>query len=365
MRPLELIVGAIYAEPKIAKAEPSLVFQLADLAQMHLWKRCRGWDEIKIYTSIFSGQGERLAALSGFSKSIYKEHRTGSGANHDVSIHAAAQRPASAHPGAWWPSQRRCGDKEFLVKRAAGLLERWTCSSRFKNNVRARSCNEICAAIRQSERVLRRNFPAKGEEFASFYKIYADAFPLADECEPPEAFLEIAALNGRTDVQARYGPWREIVAGIRLRQGEPLAGGIIFGVTTSPFHVAFGCQASVQNIYIFLERAARGKGATASAKSYMENCALAAYGFDMCAGKIPPLIFLEVNNPMRMSSAEIEEDTARSGIDPFRRYIYWKRNGFAPLDLHYVQPPLRAEASAVVIWISFVRRERPMRFRRS
>ena len=82
--PLELIVGAIYIEPKVARAEPSLVFQLADLAQMLLWKRCRGWDEIRIYTSIFSGQGERLAALYGFSKSIYKEHRTGSGANHDV-----------------------------------------------------------------------------------------------------------------------------------------------------------------------------------------------------------------------------------------------------------------------------------------
>ena len=233
------------------------------------------------------------------------------------------------------------------MKRAAGLLERWAHSSRFKNNVRRGAAMKSAQQTANQNACYEEISPAKGEEFASFYKIYADAFPLADEREPPEAFLEIAALNGRTDVQARYGPWREIVAGIRLRQGEPLAGGIIFGVTTSPFHVAFGCQASIQNIYIFLERAARGRGATASAKSHMENCALAAYGFDMCAGKIPPLIFLEVNNPMRMSSAEIEEDTARSGIDPFRRYIYWKRNGFAPLDLHYVQPPLRAEASAV------------------
>ena len=83
-RPLELIVGAIYIEPKVAKSEPSLAFQLADIGQMQLWKKCLGWDEIKIYSSIFSGQGERLAALYGFSRSIYKQHRVGSGARHDV-----------------------------------------------------------------------------------------------------------------------------------------------------------------------------------------------------------------------------------------------------------------------------------------
>ena len=81
---LELIVGAIYIEPAIAKEDPSLVFQLAELAQSHLWKACPGWDEIRLYSSIFSTQGERLASLYGFSKSIYKEHRHGAGASHDV-----------------------------------------------------------------------------------------------------------------------------------------------------------------------------------------------------------------------------------------------------------------------------------------
>ena len=81
---LELIVGGIYIEPAIAKEEPSLVFQLAEMAESYLWKACPAWDEIRLYSSIFSAQGERLASLYGFSKSIYKEHRHGAGVNHDV-----------------------------------------------------------------------------------------------------------------------------------------------------------------------------------------------------------------------------------------------------------------------------------------
>lgn len=81
---LELIVGGIYIEPAIAKEEPSLVFQLAELAESYLWKACPGWEEIRLYSSIFSAQGERLASLYGFSKSIYKQHRHGAGVNHDV-----------------------------------------------------------------------------------------------------------------------------------------------------------------------------------------------------------------------------------------------------------------------------------------
>jgi hypothetical protein len=189
--------------------------------------------------------------------------------------------------------------------------------------------------------------PADSDVFEKLYAIYADLFPLEDEREPPEAFVEIAALNADADIQARYGPWREIVTGIRESERGPLVGGNIFGVTTSPFHLAFGCQASVQCIYIFLVREARGRGAVADARAYMQSRALAALGFEAGNGKMPPLIFLEANNPMRMTAAEIEEDTLSSGINPYQRYGFWKRNGYAPLDFAYVEPPLRPDASAV------------------
>jgi hypothetical protein len=81
---LELIIGAIYIEPKSAKADPTLAFQLAELAQSHLWKACPGWHEVRLYSSIFSESGERLATLYGFTKSTFKEDRKGAGASHDV-----------------------------------------------------------------------------------------------------------------------------------------------------------------------------------------------------------------------------------------------------------------------------------------
>ncbi len=189
--------------------------------------------------------------------------------------------------------------------------------------------------------------PEHGVAFDKLYAIYADLFPLPDEREPPEAFFDIHALNQNTDIQTRLGPWREIVAAIRLWQGGPLVGGHVFGVTTSPAHIAFGCRASVQAIYTFLERGARGKGQIPDMKAYMCAEAIAKFGFDRARGGIPPLMFFEVNNPKRMTQREIEEDTERSGLDPHRRYVFWKRNGFAPLDFSYVQPRLRPDADAV------------------
>ena len=89
---LELIVGAIFIEPIAAKAEPSLAFQLAEISQDRLWKACPGWDEIRLYSSIFSAPGERLASLYKFTKSIDREDRKGKGAGHDVWVRTIRRR---------------------------------------------------------------------------------------------------------------------------------------------------------------------------------------------------------------------------------------------------------------------------------
>jgi hypothetical protein len=81
---LELILGAIYIEQKTLRREPRLAFQLAELAQDHLWKTCPGWEKIRIYSSIFSESGQELAALYGFAISIFKKDREGAGKDHDV-----------------------------------------------------------------------------------------------------------------------------------------------------------------------------------------------------------------------------------------------------------------------------------------
>lgn len=187
--------------------------------------------------------------------------------------------------------------------------------------------------------------PSDSRSFATLYNIYAELFPLADEREPPEAFFEIAALNTNSAIQRAHGPWREIIASIRPWQGGPVIGGHVFGLTTSRAHADFGCAASVQAMYTFLEPAARGQGAIGDMRRYLEAEALRVFGFP--EPRMRPLIFFEVNNPLRMTAEEIEEDTRRAGLSPFKRYMFWRRNGFRPLAFDYVQPRLRPDAEPV------------------
>lgn len=181
--------------------------------------------------------------------------------------------------------------------------------------------------------------------FDALYALYERLFPLSDEREPPEAFLQILALNDDADVQRRFGPWREIVAAVRVGADGPVVGGHVFGVTTSGAHAAYGCGASVQGIYTFFDASVRGRTPILEIKRYFQDQALRAFGLTRVMRA--PLVFLEVNNPLRMSAAEIAEDTARSGIDPHRRYVFWQRCGLRPLRLPYVQPRLRPDAQPV------------------
>jgi hypothetical protein len=186
-----------------------------------------------------------------------------------------------------------------------------------------------------------------GKAFATLYAIFADLFPFPDEREPPEAFYQILALNEHVGVQTSVGPWREIVAAIRLWQGGPIIGGHVFGVTTSQSHVTFGCLVSVQAIYTFVDRAFRGYLDIPDTKAYMAAEALAKFRLEVETARIPPLIFSEVNNPVHMTEEEKEKDRTHSGIDPYRRYNLWKSAGLKPLNFHYVQPPLRPGAAPV------------------
>lgn len=183
----------------------------------------------------------------------------------------------------------------------------------------------------------------------ALYELYAALFPLPDEREPIEAVYDILRLNENLAHQTTLGPWREFVTAIRFWQGGPVVGGHIFGVTTSPAHVAHGCMASVQGIYTFFAEVARHRTPMAEIKAYFQARALGVFGFESGVGKgagAEPLIFFEVNNPLKMSAQEIADDT-KSSWNPFLRYEFWRKKGFRPLDFKYVQPPLRPDAGSV------------------
>ena len=182
--------------------------------------------------------------------------------------------------------------------------------------------------------------------FDEFYELFVEMFPDEGERETPEGFVQIAQLNQPSDIQTRLGPWREILSVVRRGPAGPLVGGHVFGVTTSSAHRRFGYSVSVQGIYTFLSSGARGHlSFLRELKTYTLSRALDAYGFDREAA--PALIFLEVNNPEKMTAKQIAEDTARSGYNPAKRFSAYKLAGFRSLQFCYVQPPLRADAQPI------------------
>jgi len=199
------------------------------------------------------------------------------------------------------------------------------------------------------------NFPAQGarieplsfsdhETFKSFYALYAAMFPLVDEREPPEEFFRILSFNEDLKIQESYGPYREIVAAVRPWEAGPIVGGHVFGVTSSQAHLQAGIPASVQGIYTFLHERYRGLVPMRDFIAFAQETACSTFGQ---ANPQKAVIFFEVNNPLRMTADEIAADLESSGLHPARRYMFWFRSGFRPLDMRYVQPRLREDAQPV------------------
>jgi GNAT superfamily N-acetyltransferase len=183
--------------------------------------------------------------------------------------------------------------------------------------------------------------------FEAFLALYEAAFPIADEREPPEALEAILALNSNLAVQVTDGPYREAVFAIRAWAGGPVIGGHIFGMTTSDAHRAAGYAASVQAIYAFLHPRMRGQVPMRLLVEHARRTATDTFALPGAAIRSPPPVLLEVNNPLRMSAEEIELDTRSSGTSPLRRYLFWRRSGFMPLEFPYVQSALRESAEPV------------------
>ena len=179
-------------------------------------------------------------------------------------------------------------------------------------------------------------------EFDQFYKIYANAFPLDDEREPPEGLIDVLELNLNENIQNLYGPYHEIIAAIRLGKKEGvIIGGLVFSVITSQLHIEARIPASVQVSYVFVEEKYRGAVSMREIVNYCQKTAIDLYGKPYST-MTSPIILFEVNNPLRMSEKQIAEDTLYSGINPARRYMFWQKAVSAiPLNFPYVQPKLR------------------------
>jgi hypothetical protein len=182
-----------------------------------------------------------------------------------------------------------------------------------------------------------------------FYNIYATSFPLPDEQEPIEGFIDVLRMNADRDVQRNFGPYQEVLLAIRDPESRAIVGGLVFSVTFGQKHWDAGIAGSVQAIYLFLDRKFRERHRL-DARAIVPEIERRA--LEICRPHAPATcmeiaIFFEVNNPRKMLAHQIKADYDMSGLDPYKRYKNWIGLKCRPLDFNYVQPPLNSEKKAV------------------
>lgn len=170
-----------------------------------------------------------------------------------------------------------------------------------------------------------------------FFSGYDRAFVLPDEREDLAGFEKCLALN-RTHRHALGRTHCELVAVLEDEAGT-LLGGANFLATAIDRHGA--PPAAVALNYVYVEEAARGRGLLRQTLSAVRTLALTALGRDPEGP--PPAIFIEQNDPLRLTPEEYAEDTAHSGLDQVDRLAIWARVGARVVDFPYVQPALSPE----------------------
>jgi len=168
-----------------------------------------------------------------------------------------------------------------------------------------------------------------------FFEGYNRAFVLPDEREELSGFRECLALNNihRPD----FGHYHsELVAVFRDVQGTLLGGANFLATAMTPR--PGWPPATIALNYVYVESAARGRGLLRLILSAVQRLAMTALRLDP-DGK-QAFIFLEQNDPLRLSAKEYQADTTHSGTDQVDRLTIWARMGTRIVDFPYVQPAL-------------------------
>lgn len=173
-----------------------------------------------------------------------------------------------------------------------------------------------------------------------FFEGYDRAFVLPDEREDLAGFRKCLALNA-THRHALGRTHCELVAVLEDEAGQRL-GGINFLATA--VDRAPAPPAAVALNYVYVEEAARGRGLLRQALSAVRRLALNGLALDPDGP--PPAIFIEQNDPLRLTAEEYASDTAHSGLDQVDRLAIWARVGARVVDFPYVQPALSPDQQA-------------------
>lgn len=173
-----------------------------------------------------------------------------------------------------------------------------------------------------------------------FFAGYDRAFVLPDEREEIAGFRACLAINPES--RQRFGRLhRELVMVVDDSVTGQLLGGANFLATRIANAPADHPPVAVALNYMFVEVAARGRGLSRTLKHAVGVLANRAVG-ESDASPLPAL-FIEQNDPLRLSDEEYAADSAHAGIDQVDRLAIWARLGARLVDFPYVQPALSAD----------------------
>jgi len=174
---------------------------------------------------------------------------------------------------------------------------------------------------------------------------YDKAFVLPDEKETSEGFRQCMLLNegGAHDrLVSRFGPFGEFVIVAKDSQGR-FVGGINMLAYRAPEAGENGDDLfGIALNYAFVAKAFRRQGHLGKLVQIAREVAADALN----ARPEAFLVFLEINNPTKMSQEDIHLDSELSGIDQDARLLVWERIGASVIDVDYVQPPLSDDGQA-------------------
>lgn len=178
---------------------------------------------------------------------------------------------------------------------------------------------------------------------AKFFEGYDRAFVLPNEREELDGFVECLRLNDDPDysrLERMYGPFREVVfVAYDAATGDYVGGGNFIAY---PLRRP-GASLALNLNYVFVNPSARRRGYFAK---LVQSVADVAHAFFKDSAQLPARIFIEQNDPFKMSAEDYARDTEYTGLDQFTRIAMWQRLGAKIIDFDYVQPPLSAEQEA-------------------
>lgn len=176
--------------------------------------------------------------------------------------------------------------------------------------------------------------------FDAFFAGYDRAFVLPNEKEDAAGFAACLALNHSetgAHLAAEHGRFAEICLIARDVESRHFVGGANF--IAMDVRGDGGRLVSANLNYVYVDEGARGRGHF--------GAMIAAVGHaiaQIMGGEGKPLVFIELNDPFRMSPQDYARDTAFTGLDQLDRLRIWARRGARVVDFPYIQPPLSPDA---------------------